>query len=227
MKHLILFLFIITHTFAEKSHLEDAGIILGFGNGYVSGNSSLNKDYIPVPAQHDSSDVGGKGALGKVILGFQGFFNDTFFMRFEALGYTSGLRGKNISSPAQAVSFKTIYKHKYSYGLMLYLGGKAYRINAVKKNFDTLLYFKLGVLRSYWSIESTSTISPASHSKSKWVEGAEAGIGIDFPQTTRFTFGLEFSHFEHRRFRTTHTNTYNISLRPRGDVLSVQIRYRF
>lgn len=170
------------------------GFYLGGQIGYGSGQSEWSSKSVVAAAPDDfKSDLGTRGVLGGLHVGFGKEFNNRLYLGLEAFGNLSKTEGKSrttVGNESKRLSAKR--KHEF---------GAAIRPGFVCGN--ALLYVKAGISSAKWQYKShlnSDVAANATHgSTHKHRLGFVPGVGVSFLASEHIVVGVEATHTMYKK----------------------------
>lgn len=206
---------------AEANCRAFNGFNIGLVGGYVTQSTKLDMNTVPAAAS-DSSDVGGQGFQGGLLLGWGRVFSGVHHFGVEATAKFSSLDGKKVTT-AGPLDISHKVKQTAAYDLSLRYG--------VLVSQKVLPYIKVGAALGSWKGE-TSTNLAGSGSKNKTQLGLIVGAGVEFDVGHNFSVGGEYNYTHFKDFtydvRTAAvppvvTNT--VKVRPSSSAFMLRVKY--
>jgi opacity protein-like surface antigen len=210
------------HDLSKAHH----GFFVGANAGYVTGQTNVKHDFTFAPIRSGKINQSGKGAVGGLNLGYQHHFTGSRIVAgLDLKGTFSGLNGKSHQNMDDLTEVANRVKMTNSLGAALRLGVLWHNV---------LPYVKVGYVSSNWKAESK--IAPTgdlakTNNRSKRLNGAEFGVGIDIPMTKSFTVGGEYSFERYQKLTQSHydirnKNEANIKYTPTTNQFVVRVKYK-
>lgn len=191
------------------------GFYVGGQLGYGSGKSEWSSKDIRAGANvNHKSDVGTRGVLGGLHVGFGKEFGNKFYLGLEAFGNLSKTEGKTRSQDGDA-SLRTKATRKHEFGAAL-------RPGFVCGN--ALLYVKAGISSAKWQYRTNYAVTgvpAAAHNgnTSKHRIGFVPGLGVSFMASDHIMVGVEATHTMYKK-QSTSTRQSNGTVAYKGKVKS-------
>ena len=170
------------------------GFYVGGHLGYGSGKSEWSTRDTRANVNYSrKADLGTRGILGGLHVGFGKEFGNKLYLGLEAFGNLSKTEGKaNTTNANDVLRTKATRKHEF---------GAALRPGFVCGN--ALLYVKAGISSAKWQYKSdwTTDLAAAAEngSSSKHRIGFVPGLGVSFMATDHVMVGLEATHTMYKK----------------------------
>ncbi|MGN6670787.1 MAG: outer membrane protein [Candidatus Nucleicultricaceae bacterium] len=198
------------------------GFNIGLVGGYVTQSSKLDVNTVgAVPAFSDSSDVGGQGFQGGLLLGWGRVFNCIHHFGVEATAKFASLDGKKVTNTIPAAQLAHKVKQNAQYDLSLRYGPVVSQ--------KVLPFIKVGVSYGSWKSESSS-VAIGSGSKNNNQIGFVVGAGAEFDVGHNFSVGAEYNYNYFKDFTYDVRNNAgvvvaNVKTRPSSSAFLLRVKY--
>lgn len=182
---------------------------LGADIGFNSGNVKL-KD-----TSNNNTNYGYHGYLGGLFAGIGTDYNQNTYLGVEAFGKeSSAVTGtKTISTPRGLANDKI--RMRYSYGVSF--------IPGYKFTEGTMLYMRLGVIRSRYELHQTlPPASATSNTDRNTATGAEFGLGAETCINRDWAIRGEYDYSTYRSF-----TSFSNKITPRDSQFNIGLIYKF
>lgn len=170
------------------------GFYVGGHLGYGSGQSEwASRSVVANNTNNYKSDLGTRGVLGGLHVGFGKEFNNKLYLGLEAFGNLSKTEGKSRSINGVTVT-RLSAKRKHEFGAAL-------RPGFVCGN--ALLYVKAGISSAKWQYRTHLNTDVAANaergSTSKHRLGFVPGVGVSFMASEHIVVGVEATHTMYKK----------------------------
>lgn len=196
------------------------GFNIGLVGGYVTQSTKLDVNTVPA-AQSDSSDVGGQGFQGGLLLGWGRVFNCIHHFGVEATAKFTSLDGKKVTNTIPGAQLSHKVKQNANYDLSLRYGPVVSQ--------KVLPFIKVGVAYGSWKSESSSA-AIGSGSKNNNQIGLVVGAGAEFDVGHNFSVGAEYNYNYFKDFTYDVRNNAgvvvsNVKVRPSSSAFLLRVKY--
>lgn len=188
------------------------GFNFGLVGGYGSQSSKLDVT-TPAPVLTDSSDVGGQGFIGGVLIGWGRVFNNNHHFGIEASAKYANIDGNKTTNTLVGSSLNHKLKHKAAYDIAVRYGVVVGR---------ALPFIKVGATYGSFKAETVGGGGLAGHtgSRDKHELGLIVGAGVEFAVSNNLSLGGEFNYTHHKDF------SYDVKVGPAPGVTTSTVKVK-
>lgn len=207
---------------AQANSRAFQGFNIGLVGGYVTQSSKLDVSTLPpLVATSDSSDVGGQGFQGGLLLGWGHIFNCIHHFGVEATAKFTSLDGKKVTNTIPAAQMAHKVKQNANYDLSLRYGPVVSQ--------KVLPFIKVGATYGSWKAE-TSSAAIGSGSKNNNQIGLVVGAGVEFDINHNFSVGAEYNYNYFKDFTYDVRNNAGVAVstvkvRPSSSAFLLRVKY--
>lgn len=184
-----------------------AGPYVGAGLGVNTGTFDISDN-----VNNFKSTAGGRGAIGNLFAGYGAIVSSNLYLGGEVFANLTNTESQESSGPN-----KYTVKNKYGYGISF--------IPGVMLSDHTMLYGRLGVVRSRF--ESKATTAAASSTATKTLTGGQVGVGIQTSLTQNLDLRGEYDYTSYGSTKFNNAPTATMKIQPRADIFTVGLVYKF
>ncbi len=202
---------------------------VGAYGGYMGSATSVNTVHQNVAANTASTDLGGNGGHGGLLLGYNYAMDNGFVLGADLFGQFGSHQASHTvatAAAAAATSVNTSIKHKYAFGIAARVG---YMFG------DAHGYLRVGYINGRHEMTVTdAAVAASANTTNKNLNGLLLGVGVDMPVGEVFTVGLGYD-FALYKNHTAFANNAGIAVanqssaqfKPRTHAVNVVLKYKF
>ena len=224
MKKLLLTSALVAMTTAASA---SSSFYVGAYGGYMGSSTRANTVHQNAAANAASTDLGGNGGHGGLLLGYNYAMDNGFVLGADLFGQFGSHEASHTAAAAATNSVNTNIKHKYAFGVAARVG---YMFG------DTHAYLRVGYINGRHEMTVTdSNVAASANQTNKNLNGLLLGVGADMPVGEMFTVGLGYD-FALYQSHTAAANNAGVAaaanqstaqFKPRTHAINVVLKYKF
>lgn len=194
---------------------------VGAYGGYMGSATSVNSIFRGVANTAATTDLGGNGGHGGLLLGYNYAMDNGFVLGADIFGQFGSHTASHTAGAGVVQGVNTSIKHKYAFGVAARLG---YMFG------DAHGYLRVGYINGRHEMTVTEAANPANTATAnKNLNGLLLGVGVDMPVGEVFTVGLGYDFGLYKNHTVTAANqpTTAGQFKPRTHAVNVVLKYKF